>query len=218
MCELNLEEACNAVGEFNQNPINLATDYLTQSQFIPPLAAERVPAMVVVIDRLWATQLFWDDNAQEIISGSLQNNWDDIQRALYDLVLLPPLHENPNYQEIAGIAERLFHYILEPDGDNAIHQHFVFTTKFFHWCAPRHFPITDNRAMNAINQIQDNVSLQLNVGSYPDWISLYHNLFAQNANILDQIRQCDEDTQGDSPFHIENTLLRILDKYFYIRG
>lgn len=236
MCVLNQEEVMHAITEFN-SPINLATDYLTHSQFEHINDPQVMPAIVAVINGLWGTLIL--ENRLTIISRSLQANWQGIQNSLNRLHGLRTLYQGASPAEIGEIldvARLVFPYILAPPNLPPIPVNYVFATKFFHWCAREYFPITDNRRSRpAINgfQIRNAVpaadivppnppapgdGLGPYVDDYRRWITFYRNLFATNANMLPKLWVHDRLTQPNRRLRVENTLLRILDKYFYIRG
>lgn len=236
MCVLNQEEVMRAITEFN-NPINLATDYLTHTQFEHINDPQVIPAMVTVINGLWGTNI--QGNHPTIISGSLQANWEVIQNCLNRLHGVHTLYQGADNIEIGlilDVARQVFPFILTPPGLPQINVNYVFATKFFHWCAREYFPITDNRRSRpAINGLQTRNAvpagdivplnppapadgLQPYFDDYRRWITFYRNLFATNANMLPKLWVHDRLTQANPRLRVENTLLRILDKYFYIQG
>jgi hypothetical protein len=229
MCNLNLQETEDAIMRFNQNPINLATDYLTRPQFEQPIAAERIPAMVVVIDGLWGTQLFRDRGVREKIALNLKNNWQGICETMKSLSE-NDLRETP--QKVYEAAKNVFPFILGQGQEHK--QHYSFTTKFFHWCTRNHFPIVDSRTRKSINRVQRDQGLirglvltpqemdRLSyIEEYERWVYFYSDLLNSLSNDhCNRILYADRESQQNtnSALAIENTVLRVLDKKFYQDG
>ena len=151
-----------------------------------------------------------------------------------------------SFRELAKIIETLLHYDIEYDCEeigiecdkyfrimfniNLIgKENYSFATKYFHWYARNQLPIVDSMARIAINKLQaDNgVSKDDLIVPYPDendyskWIRFYSSVIgniskADREELINFDRTIQEDT--DSRLCITNTLLRILDKYFYFEG
>jgi len=107
----------------------------------------------------------------------------------------------------------------------------VFAAKFFHWCAPRAFPIIDGNAQRAIRRFQDlndwprgkklPKSGRLTTKHYKNLIYFYKEFIVEMVekhNVdIDKLIQWDYDTQP-AGFQYKNTILRVLDKYFWMKG
>ncbi len=224
----NIDLVIQNIQDFNQSPLNLATDYLTARQFpdhIPGANPEMIPAMVLIIDRLWQTQLQMQPHAYEDIVNCLQESWADIRGVLENLGA-NDLQENP--ENVYEAACQVFPVILNA----ANNSNYVFTAKFFHWCTKVHFPIVDSRARAGVNQMvgegeiefADNHEINIippghnPLDDYEGWVFLYSELLNQNG--LDALEAADTASQMETnpSLCIDNTLLRILDKHFYTVG
>ncbi|PKL47791.1 MAG: hypothetical protein CVV39_05295 [Planctomycetes bacterium HGW-Planctomycetes-1] len=226
-----LERVKKGIRKFNSNPVNLAADYSIAKQFGHILNGEicHLPGAIVLLDGFFQTGLRFQgyDSIHEIYDN-LQQQWVNVQASLGNLQQLPmAIQEQDERIRLLGLIPELVR------GRRRVWP-YSFATKFFHWCAREHFPIMDSKSRVAIHnfQITKNVrrrDLLINKGKpkgqgecieeYKKWINFYNRFFIDNAeDTLEQIEQCDEEAQNGSPFHIQNTLLRVLDKYFYIKG
>lgn len=228
---IDLLEAIESIRFLNRSITFVARDYLL-NRYFGDLdwfdCKESVFLNVVLIDGLYATNLRNDPGAAEIIAKSLANNAKNIGKILSKLAV-DDLRSNP--KNISEAAKKLFPSILQPKGNN-IKEHFVFATKFFHWCARNQFPIYDSRSSKRADGIQENSSSVpegMSVGDkeleeeewldfYEVWIWFYDDLLrsltkAQSEKLL----KADFDSQNNI-YRIENSLLRVLDKVLYHQG
>ena len=226
----NLSFKCltDAISDFNDDIGLLASDFLMDKHFII-MEQGLVPLKVILLDRVWSTQLFRNEGASERIWENLMENWKSICSYLENLKNIG-IKDSP--KEVYAIARDVFSYILNIKG---IKQHYSFTTKFFHWCTREHFPIVDNRARIAINKIQRNHNITRGIvlkstaemgrlsylDEYERWIYFYSDLLNSMAEAnYKELIAIDKQTQNSTSkiFTVENSLLRILDKVFYILG
>ena len=98
--------------------------------------------------------------------------------------------------------------------------YYSFATKFMHWCTKEHFPIMDSAARCAISRHEDRIASEFDprdpdhcLGDYRWWIHFYAGLLRSFGEHAEAIVQADSEKAT-----MPNSLLRILDKYFWMKG
>jgi len=222
-----IEEAKSIIGSVNEDTAFLASDFLVYTQakkLTNSLNEKDMTLQVLLIDGLWATQLFREKGGVQSIIGRINNDIDKIQNTISNLSE-NDLSKNPD--KVYKAAEEIFPIILE----SGKRQHYSFTSKFFHWCTCNHFPIVDSRARKSINSFQrkhklthdlvlkDTAAMGMTyLEEYRRWVYFYSDLLnslSEKDNIL--LRKIDIETQRNTnpEFLCEHSILRILDKVFY---
>lgn len=223
-----IPDAVEAIRAYNQNESLQAADFLLHTSFSSPSAALDPSTMVmriVLLDGLWATQLFREQGAAQGISRSLAATAASMLDAIYGLAP-DELEVNPG--RVHEAASQLLPTILHHSNDGKRHRlNYSFASKFLHWTSPRHFPIMDSKARKTINRLQrargeKNRVPAMATGScvddYGRWLWFYSDAI---RSLSDQDRSAliEADQASLLPaYRVENTLLRILDKGFYTRG
>ena len=129
---------------------------------------------------------------------------------------------------VIDAADKVLPIILEPGG--GLRRNYSFATKFLHWVTRRHFPIVDSRARTAINGWPQGLliprqarvtSMAINpyTSDYRRWVTFYSELM--NGLTPEQqsaLVSADLESQSAASGPVENSLLRVLDKYFYREG
>lgn len=225
MTWLNIDWAIQNIQEFNNHAESAANDRLTHRIFSDrtpngPTVGERV----VLLDKLWCTQMFWQaDHAVKVIQ-SLREGEPRILDAVQ--ALGPDTLETQPFVVI-DLALWAMPIVLGHDPENPARNTYApysFASKYLHWTAPHLFPITDNRARERVNRLQrqheilPRVPNSNNYGwhdDYPRWIHFYSKLIASLSEAeRKKIINADRTSQPVGE-RCENTLLRILDKAFY---
>lgn len=220
-----IEEAKGIIRKVNEDIAFLASDFMVYTQakkLTNPLNEKDMTLQVLLIDGLWATQLFREEGVAQSIIGRINNDIKKIQKTISNLSK-NDLSENPD--KVYKAAEELFPIILK----SGKRQHYSFTSKFFHWCTRNHFPIVDSRARKNINRFQQghelthdlvrkNPTAMPYLQEYRRWVYFYSDLLnslSEKDNIL--LRKIDIETQRNTnaEFVCEHSILRILDKVFY---
>jgi hypothetical protein len=230
---LDLDAACRSIRQMNSSTTMLATDRVLAGMFAsaadltrPGAVAERV----AVLDGLWGTRLFMESGAADRIVASLERNAASLVATLSalgpdDLELEP--------ERVIEAAQVAMPTILNHtvDGDVRFRENYSFATKFFHWCTRVHFPIVDSRARRKINSMQVAAGVRPRIRSdtaamnglmylkeYERWIVFYAEVIAGLA-VPERAQLCrtDYDSQP-TDCRVKHSLLRILDKVFYVQG
>ena len=231
--ELDMDRAIRAIKVYNASPCSQAGERLLDvafSDFHVALAPAGVHERVVLLDGLWGTRLFMERGAPDRIASSLANKSAEIS-GLFESLADNDLIERPD--QVTAIAQQIMPVILNQVGENGekYRQNYSFASKFFHWCTRQHFPIVDKNARTAINQMQRDQGAVARVRSdttamggltylreYGRWIMFYSDLLhGLGENDAERLRQADHDSQT-ATYRVQNSVLRILDKYFYVQG
>jgi hypothetical protein len=222
----NVNQACEEIRHLN-DVLFAANDFLVAREFtpyevIPPGEAARA---VLIVDGLWATQLFRDRGALERMRERYERSLEDYRPVLQRLRGIS-LADNPC--EVYREARILLQTLLEPTEPGG-RQHYSFASKLFHWHAPEHLPIVDSRARRAINILQKGSGQKRGivfsstfdetyVEEYGRWIRFYSQLI-RSLTPDDCQRLVTTDCESlPIQFRRTNSLLRVLDKVFYYRG
>ena len=229
---MDVDAAIIAIKQYNASSTLLTADSLLRQHF-PTISASldhsTMAERVVLLDALWATRLFMESGSTERIIGSLITHAAEIERVL--LALPSNALENDPHLVVAA-AQRLLPVILHLTADDGSkpRQNYSFATKFFHWVTRHHFPIVDSKARKCISEIQayHNASNRVRkyppytdlsyLEEYPRWILFYSDLIAGlTLDVKERLLTADGESQPTSR-RAQNSLLRILDKVFYIQG
>lgn len=225
---LDLDEAEQAIRRCNGSTEFRAADRLMHTHFPSPeaaLDAASIAERVVLINGVWATQMFWKQGLAERVIGTLRSGAD---RFLEVCRSLDPaaLETSPaRVVEAARVAMPIALGLTDADGSGGPYS---FATKFLHWTTRCHFPIMDSRARAAINCLQRARDMEPRVPQstgdlpwqedYPRWIAFYSQLIGSLApRDRERLMRADRDSQPE-PDPCENSLLRVLDKAFYALG
>lgn len=192
----------------------------------PGAVAERV----AVLDGLWGTRLFMESGAADRIVASLERSAPVLITKFADLGA-DDLERKP--EKVIEAARLAMPTILShtTDGDVRFRENYSFATKFFHWCTRVHFPIVDSKARRKINEMQVAAGTRPRIRSdtaamnglsylqeYERWIIFYAEVIAGLAG-SDRELLCRVDYDSQPPeCRVEHSLLRILDKVFYVQG
>lgn len=231
--QLDVDAAVLAIRRFNSSATMAASEHLLDQHFATvkvALEPETMAERVVLLDGLWATQLFREPGASDCIVRNLAANASQLIELLGQLPV-DALEGDPG--AVVTVAATALPIILQhtPNSTEQYRQHYSFATKFFHWVTRAHFPIVDKRARTRINQLQREHQAACRVRSdtaamngltyaaeYPRWIGFYSDLIAGlSPNQRDRLLRDDFDSQTQA-YRIENSLLRVLDKVFYGQG
>jgi len=230
---LDLGEAVTAIQRYNSSASLAACDALLDAHFSPlakALDPHEVAANVVLLDGLWQTRLYMEAGASDRIVANLSRQSERLLQLLRELKA-DSLERDPD--GVVCVAGEVLPVILEQDpGASGKHrQNYSFATKFFHWCTRAHFPIVDSRARKRINGLQAAAGVRPRVRSdtaammgltyvkeYERWIGFYSDLISGLSHAgRETLIRADHDSQA--PAHrISNSLLRVLDKAFYVQG
>jgi len=226
--QLDLDEAeqairlCNASAEFR------AADRLMHIHFPTPEAALDAASMaerVVLINGVWATQMFWRQGLAERVIESLRGGATRALAVCRSLDSEALEHSPAKVVEASRLAMPIALGLTDANGSGGPYS---FATKFLHWTMRCHFPIMDSRARTAINRLQQARGIEprvpQNTGDlpwqedYPRWITFYSQLIGALAPPdRERLLRADRDSQPE-PDPCENSLLRVLDKVFYSLG
>ena len=223
-----IEVAERIIRSVNEDIVFRASDSLVSRQskkMATSFSEEDVTIQMLLIDRLWSTQLYRDEGATEAIIASLNSSIHRIRLAICELNE-NDLKEDPG--KVYNTAKTLFPIILDCGGK----RHFSFTTKFFHWCTRQHFPISDSRARKSSNCFQRKHGLRNSLvrkskaemgnmtplQEYERWVRFYSDLLnSLSEDDVHILHEVDLQTQKQkyANFACQHSILRILDKVFY---
>lgn len=232
--KLNMDEAINSIREFNSSEPLLVGDYLIKKHFpddFTEIKPDNLPVLIVLLNGLWGTQLFLDPGVIETMVSKLREQWPTICE------VLSGLGENGLAEESSKVyeaAREIFPVILNKNLGHK--QHYSFTAKFFHWCTRNHFPIVDSRARKSINNFQRRHQITRStqgliritppksmdkLEEYEKWVNFYSDLLnSLSDEYCKELLEADKSSQmrTNEALTVDNTLLRVLDKVFYIQG
>jgi len=231
--EIDVDASVESIRRLNSSATMAASEHLLDHHF-PSVEAALEPTTiaerVVLLDGLWATQLFRESGASDLIVNNIAKHAKQLIEILHAL----PVNALENKPEMVVAAASVgLPVILNHTSSSAgsFRQNYSFATKFFHWVTREHFPIVDKRARNRINAIQRSHNAPNRIRSdtaamggltyaaeYPRWITFYSDLIVGLVP-RDRERLLREDHDSQIPsYRIKNSLLRILDKVFYTQG
>ncbi len=228
MITLNIDRAIAAIKAFNENAETMAAESLVHRHFSSPGREHTsVAERVVLIDKLWATQMFRKPGHVLEVIKSLELHE---QRIVDECRELPQDVIERDPDKLTEVAKRAMPVALGNDSDRTDlrpYQPYSFATKYLHWVSGGRFPIVDSYARQAVNLLQRTHGLQPRVGAgqgewesdYPRWIHFYGRQLLPSLDPAARTRliQADIHSQaGGTP--LRNTLLRVLDKLFYQLG
>lgn len=213
---------CNAGIEFR------AADRLMHHHFASPEAAlspSSIAERVVLLDGLWATQMFWKAGQVARVIETLTQHAHIILRTCRSLHATA-LEASP--AEVVESARVCMPIALGTLVAGAKGGPYSFATKFLHWTTRCHFPIMDSRARAAINRLQRNNAFRPRIPSntgdlhwtedYPRWVCFYSELIRSlSPGHRERLLTADLESQPE-PVPCANSLLRVLDKAFYTLG
>jgi len=227
--EFDVVRACGEIRELNGNALFAASDFIVAKQFTPyevmPYGA--AAGGIVIIDGLWATQLFRERGGPERMLRLYEENASLCREELGRLRKLR-LTDQPD--GVHQVAKGILGTLLDPEQPGR--KHYSFATKLFHWHAPEHLPIVDARARKAINMLQKACGKRQGVvladtaemggesylDEYGRWVHFYSELLNElTPGDQEQLLAADRESLPRH-FFVENPLLRVLDKVFYHRG
>lgn len=231
--QLDLGAAIAAIRQYNSSATLLAADRLmhvhfaeVEGSFDPTTLAE----CVVLLDGLWATRLFMEPGASDRIVASLVAHANRLAPIPSELTE-DALERDP--KTVSNIARQVLPVILRhsPGSVPRFRQNYSFATKVFHWTTRYHFLIVDSRSRARINAIQRSQGIRsagrsstaamqglTHDNEYVRWILFYSDLIAGlEAGDRDMFIETDLTSQPADHRRM-NSLLRILDKVFYIQG
>jgi len=224
---LDVTRACADIRKFNADSTYRASDWMVGQAFAAYEALPEGQAVcaMMLVDSLWNTSLlrFNPEDFDALFEVYEQH------RALYaqTLVRIYPLTLEREPDRVWEHAATMLRPLLESDRTEK--RHYSFATKLLHWHAPEHLPIMDSFARKGIHSMQkecgqteclirSDVPVGSEVEEYRDWVRFYGWLLSRLTH-EERKRLKEEDADSlPKPLHRDNTLLRILDKVFYIRG
>lgn len=223
---INMDRAVEAIRTFNSTWENAASDYLVYRQFATPVPGSlaETAARIVLLDKLWATQLSRTPGTTERIIDRVGRNLETIERELSSLGD-SDLVENAD--KVCDAAAAIFDFILCQDSGKR--QPYSLASKFYHWCTRVHFPIMDSWAREAIRkfQVASGVSSRERIKSqaskphipeYRTWILFYSDLLRSlDKNEQAALLKADWDSLPPD-LRLRNSLLRVLDKVFCMQA
>ncbi|MGC8552370.1 MAG: hypothetical protein ACP5O7_05830 [Phycisphaerae bacterium] len=211
------------INKMNADTISMAEDRIVMRCFNGPLTdlrnAESVADRIVAVDRLWRTNLSMDTGAVVKIAENIVQYADVLIELLGNLEA-DDLEKRPS--QIIQTAERVMPIIL----DASSRKHYSFATKFFHWCTRVHFPIVDSYARTQIRIMQSKIKVPRerlipsasHCGDYSKWVEFYSYLIKNLGHDKRELLFKADYRSQPGDCKISNSLLRILDKVFYMRG
>jgi len=226
--KLPLAKAKEAIKEFNSEYETMVSDYLVYQHFLKikhTFDPEIVGAGAILLDKLWNTNIQYSGDMKKICRA-LGEKCSFIEGELKKLNE-NDLKDHP--EKIMDVASKVFPVIL----NGKKKRHYSFTTKFFHWCSPQHFPMVDLKARKAIRSFQkEQLIAKQNLirnqesfddcddclDDYEDWVYFYSNLLRGISEDDEELlKQADRKSKYPG-LVVQHSLLRILDKVFWIWG
>ena len=213
------------MAEWNRDPLYPATDHIVGKLFAPyrTMDEETAATGLRLLDLLWNTQLRFDPGAEESLCRAYVLNLPLLDES-FRLLRGMKLEREP--EKVREIAEPLLGIFLQA-GEKG---HYSFATKVLHWHARGRLPIMDSQARKAVRDLMQQCELPRRLilasavtreqcaGDYGRWIRFYANLIKSlRAEDRQALIAADRGSQP-SRFRISNSLLRVLDKVFFLRG
>ena len=224
-----IDEIRRLVEEYNQAVEGL---YLTEVSLHrifnggEELTEQNLPLRLCAVNGLWGANVSPEHMHQifeKLIGNLVSVNATIAQVRDFDYL-------NDDVEPLLNAVPRTFSVVYEAVPN---HHPAVFAAKFFHWCAPRAFPIIDSNARRAIREFQEINGWQegqmlppenggaLNPEHYKNLIRFYKKFIVEMVNEhngdIEDLIQHDCVTQP-AGFQCRNTILRVLDKYFWMKG
>ncbi len=228
MSMLNIDKAIAGIRKFNENAETMAAECLVRRHFANPGREQTsVAERVVLIDKLWATQMFRKPGHVLKVIKCLERNEQQIVDECSKLPL-DVIERDPD--RLVRVAERAMPIALGKDSDQTdlkLYQPYSFATKYLHWISGGRFPIVDSYARQAVNLLQRRHKRQPRVwagqgewtSDYPRWIRFYGEQLLPTLDPATRNRLIEADIHSQACANqIRNTLLRVLDKVFYQLG
>jgi len=226
VARFDVERACGDITkEFNASRSLVASEYLVAQAFreYRVLAEGQAICAIRLVDKEWATQLFWGKGADEKLSERYEANRPLVDSWLREL-RGTSLECDP--QRVQSLGAELLSLLLETPGLER-RKPYSFASKFLHCHAPQHLPMVDGRARRAVADLQKQWGLapgervdreEDRVHNYGRWISFYSVLIgALTPDERKRLLAADQESPWPQ-FRRTNSLLRVLDKVFYRRG
>lgn len=225
--EFDPEVARGHIAGFNGVEGYLAGEWLARDIF-RNLESSRASTMVVALNALMKARASVKDQA--LISGKLMERWDDVVIALERLPV-DMVGNDPD--TLCAYADRVLPMLVEIEGQGA--RNYVFATKLLHWVSQGGTPIIDSKARDAIVALQQAYHGEPNEAAiipeywqdvgftqdYRHWVRFYCYLVnGLPLNVKEDLIERDWATQHDvaARWAARNSLVRVLDKYFWRRG
>jgi len=225
--QFNVDRACKELERFNSSLSFVASDFLVANEFVEyeymVLPEPKAVRAIVMLDGLWAAGLSRQGGELErmIQLYKQKQNMEVCQDCLRRLQRLSLEKEA---DAVGEVAEEILDTLLNP-GKPGQRRNYVFAMKLFHWHAPDHLPIIDSKAGKYINGL---FRLGHDQSVWEDdknkWRSATRNLIRFYSEIVralapekEQLKTTDWDSLPEG-FRRHNSLLRILDKIFWLRG
>ena len=219
--------AAQNIEHFNTNVDYVAGDSLARRIFADS-QQNRSEGMVVAINSLMKTNVTQRD--QFLIAQQARDHWVEIFGGLERLPV-DALEHNP--REVCRAAEPILSILVEVHGRDR--RNYSFATKFLHWGSRGRLPIIDTKARKFIRALQQHPPGDVNEESliahnwestgfqedYKRWVNFYSRLM---EGLPLQVKEClietDWQVQHDNfpELALRNSLVRVLDKYFWIGG
>ena len=205
---------------FNASMEYRALDSLTHRVFSGGFSAERIEERVYVIGKLWDAVQPFSDRSADALCWNLQKAAPQIGRVLGGLS--PGVLEDQP-ERVVGAAEELLPLF------SADRTYYVFATKFLHWCARDHFPMVDSNARRAINSFQTrwhprpkrkDLIAKMTPSGEDARLRDYGKVVRFYGGLIRGLSKPQQDSlsEADATCGVSNSLLRILDKYFWMKG
>ena len=236
--KIDLRDARENIAAFNKSAAYLAGDWLMHEffgQFRDGRQKQPACVCAVLVDALWNTRVDAEPGTKQRepyekpmnhICCDIEANGKRLRRLSLDLGREALLRFPERVAEVAGESLELVGI-----AEGAARRNYSFATKFLHWLAPANFPVVDSRARKSINRLLSGqgqncpgsfVTGQARscvVSDYRRWIWFYHHLVAAATDDGWGLRLVahDYDSQAGGPVgQRQNTLLRVLDKHFWM--
>ena len=234
---LDIDDVKEHVRRFNNREEWVLGDNLVREIFSAELYEVKVIERVCVLNTMWKTNL--PDKEIILVGRKLYNEyfqtneWNDIKEMIVNVKINGGLRET-NEEIRQNLCDSMFNKVLEILREVTGERKYVFSAKFCHWIAPEVFPIIDRRNARPvihqeqirenfeenelITEITDNFNIDDSVHDYKKLINFYaKELQNLEQTIINKLILFDYTTQSENYKHI-NTILRILDKYFWLKG
>ncbi|KAA0217202.1 MAG: hypothetical protein EDM82_00060 [Cyanobacteria bacterium CYA] len=189
------------------------------------LDATSIAERVVLLDGVWATQMFRRPGQVSRVIEKLTERAGVVRAALRSL---GPESLEARPTDIIEAARICLPITMGAVDASPAGGPYSFASKFLHWSTRCHFPIMDSRARSAINRMQRTCGIRPRVPSasgdlhwtqdYPRWVFFYSELIGNlSPRQRERLLTADLETQPE-PVPCANSLLRVLDKVFYTLG
>src|SRR5262245_44123969 len=179
----------------------------------------------MAVNSFWRARVEMEPLALRDICLATVTALPDIKRAMDSLREMELPLEDESLNEVLTTASSLLtRFLRAPTGKRI---NYIFATKFLHWCCPAVLPPVDKQAAQSMRRLgattwvpgPSTVTTEERcIESYRTVTSFYNQALLQLTVSKRQLLQNHDFRTQPMPFRRRNSVVRILDKYFWLEG